>query len=71
MLLYLIVFYKYTFKKASFLKQICACIVFFIVVFGYVFTEEDNEMLLTRLGEDNLILYKIKHNKVSSKYVLI
>lgn len=51
MILYVIVFYKYTLKKSSLLKQICACIALFLIIFGYASAEEDNEILLARLGK--------------------
>ncbi|CAH0406591.1 unnamed protein product [Chilo suppressalis] len=50
MVAYTIVFYIYTFKKSSLLKQIIIMVCFLLFVMGYVFVEEDNEELLSRLG---------------------
>ncbi|CAG9783617.1 unnamed protein product [Diatraea saccharalis] len=47
---YTVVFYIYTFKKSSLLKQIIIMVCFILFVIGYLFVEEDNEELLCRLG---------------------
>lgn len=47
---YTVVFYIYTFKKSSLLKQIVIMMCFASFVIGYVYFEEDNEELLRCLG---------------------
>lgn len=51
MFAYTAVFYIFTFKKSSVLKQIFAMVAFIIFTLGYVSVEDDNELLLGRLGE--------------------
>ncbi|CAG5012397.1 unnamed protein product [Parnassius apollo] len=50
MISYTVVFYIYTFKKSMVLRQITFTIILFLFIFGYVSVEEDNEVLLSRLG---------------------
>lgn len=50
MFAYTAVFYIFTFKKSSVLKQIFAMVAFIIFTLGYVSVEDDNELLLGRLG---------------------
>ncbi|XP_026758068.1 sugar transporter SWEET1 [Galleria mellonella] len=50
MVSYTVVFYIYTFKKSSLLKQIFVTVSLIIFFIGYVSIEEDNELLLGRLG---------------------
>lgn len=50
MLSYSIVFYVYTFKKSSVLKQSLVAIILYLVMVVYMSTEIDNEILLVRLG---------------------
>ncbi|XP_068629967.1 sugar transporter SWEET1 [Battus philenor] len=47
---YTVVFYIYTFKKSSVLRQSTFTIIVFLFLFGYISVEEDNEILLIRLG---------------------
>ncbi|XP_059054387.1 sugar transporter SWEET1 [Achroia grisella] len=47
---YTLVFYVYTFKKSSLLKQIFLTVLVSIFFIGYVTFEEDNDLLLSRLG---------------------
>jgi uncharacterized membrane protein len=48
---YTAVFYIYTFKKSSLLKQVVLMVFFVIFIIGYIAVEEDNEVLLGRLGK--------------------
>ncbi|XP_045445973.1 sugar transporter SWEET1 [Melitaea cinxia] len=50
MLSYIIVFYSYTFKKSSVLKQLLVSLTVYAFTIGYMSVEEDNERLLGRLG---------------------
>lgn len=50
MIVYTIIFYVYTFKKSTVLKQILITVGYVIFMIVYVTVEENNEILLTRLG---------------------
>lgn len=50
MISYIIVFYLYTFKKSSVLKQFLLSLAVYIFAIGYMSVEVDNEILLSRLG---------------------
>lgn len=50
MMAYLVVFYKYTIKKSTLLKQISACAVSIFIVLGYAMNENDYEILTSVLG---------------------
>ncbi|XP_032514092.1 sugar transporter SWEET1 isoform X2 [Danaus plexippus] len=56
MLSYSIVFYVYTFKKSSVLKQSLVAIILYLVMVVYMSTEIDNEILLVRLGYSACLL---------------
>ncbi|CAH2074271.1 unnamed protein product, partial [Iphiclides podalirius] len=50
MISYTVVFYIYTFKKSTVLKQITFTVALLLFMICYISIEEDNEILLTRLG---------------------
>lgn len=50
MISYIVVFYLYTFKKSSVLKQFLLSLAIYIFTIGYMSVEVDNEILLSRLG---------------------
>ncbi|XP_026495170.1 sugar transporter SWEET1 [Vanessa tameamea] len=47
---YVLVFYIYTIKKTSVLRQFLLSITIYVFTIGYMSVEEDNEVLLSRLG---------------------
>lgn len=51
MAVYIIVFYCYTFRKSSLLKQVLIMTSFMFFVLGYVYVEADNEILVSRIGK--------------------
>lgn len=51
MVSYTAVFYIYTFKKSTVLKQVFGTVAFVIFILFYVITEEDNEALFRTLGK--------------------
>lgn len=48
---YTAVFYIYTFKKSTVLKQVFCTIALVSLVLCYIFTEDDNEALFATLGK--------------------
>lgn len=48
---YTIVFYSYTISKNVVLKQSCIVILILIITIAYVYTENDHQVLLNRLGK--------------------
>lgn len=55
MVAYTIVFYLYTFKKSVVLRQMYVTVGFCLFMIWYVNIEEDNEVLLNRLGKSIFI----------------
>lgn len=51
MISYTAVFYIYTFKKSSVLKQFVGAVVFVIFVLCYAVMEDDKEVLFSTLGK--------------------
>lgn len=47
---YSFIFYIYTFRKSSLLKQFLSAVLLYGVLMGYVFLETDNEVLVMRIG---------------------
>lgn len=62
---YTAVFYIFTFKKSSLLKQVFVTITFILLVVGYVAVEDNNALLLSRLGK-----YKQKYFVLKKIYLM-
>ncbi|XP_045785473.1 sugar transporter SWEET1 [Maniola jurtina] len=50
MISYVFIFYIYTFKKSSLLKQFLLSLLLYSFIMGYMSVETDNEVLLSRVG---------------------
>lgn len=54
MIIYTIVYFRYTLKKIAVLKQLCAIIFILLLTVSYAYVERNHETLLKRLGKKNV-----------------